>query len=85
MNKATVVPSYYLPAAGAGVNHQDTKDSIQTLLSEFASSHDADEASRCLRALGVPFFHHELVKQAVHLAMAANEQQRGVLVGLLAR
>ena len=32
-------------------------------------SHDVAEARSCLRALAVPFFHHELVKQALLAAM----------------
>ena len=41
---------------------------------------------RCLRALSVPFFHHELVKQAVHVAMTAGAgDQREAIVGLLDR
>lgn len=71
--------------SGAGLTHQDTKASIQLLLSEYANSHDAEEVSRCLRSLSVPFFHHELVKQAVHMAMAATPQQREAILGLLGR
>lgn len=39
------------------------------LLGEYFDSLDAAEASRCLRGLAVPFFHHELVKQSLHAAM----------------
>eukprot|EP00955_Chlamydomonas_euryale_P038822 351209-Chlamydomonas_euryale.AAC.5 len=49
------------------------------------NSHDADEASRCLRALSVPFFHHELVKQSLHLAMGAPPGARAAALSLLAR
>lgn len=44
------------------------------LLAEFLDSHDAGEASRCLRGLAVPFFHHELVKQGLHAAMETAGQ-----------
>lgn len=41
---------------------------------------------RCLMALSVPFFHHELVKQAVHLAMNSGAgDQREAILGLLDR
>ncbi|KAG1680411.1 hypothetical protein FOA52_015502 [Chlamydomonas sp. UWO 241] len=69
---------------GAGLTHGDTKASISQLLSEYVNSHDADEASRCLRALSVPFFHHELVKQALHTAMGAPSS-RDAILSLLSR
>ena len=61
------------------------------LLAEFLDSHDAGEASRCLRGLAVPFFHHELVKQGLHAAMENAAQtdhimtlfKRWVRVGVL--
>mmetsp|Transcript_36791 Transcript_36791/g.81831 ORF Transcript_36791/g.81831 Transcript_36791/m.81831 type:complete len:712 (-) Transcript_36791:320-2455(-) len=71
--------------SGAGLNYQDTKDSIARILNEFQASFDSDEAARCLRALSVPFFHHEFVKQAVHAAMSGADPQREALVGLLGR
>jgi len=70
---------------GAGLTHGDTKESISQLLNEYMNSHDADEASRCLRALSVPFFHHELVKQSLHLAMGAPPGARAAALSLLAR
>lgn len=42
------------------------------LLQEFISSGDIEEASRCLRALEVPHFHHELVYEAIVMALEAN-------------
>jgi len=46
--------------AGAGISYQDTKDSIAKMLFEYTSSHDIEEIRRCLRALDLPFFHHEV-------------------------
>lgn len=46
--------------SGAGLTYQDTKDSISRMLSEFKASGDIEEAARCLHALNVPFFHHEV-------------------------
>lgn len=42
------------------------------LLQEFVSSGDIEEASRCLRSLEVPHFHHELVYEAIVMALEAN-------------
>ncbi|XP_056640173.1 programmed cell death protein 4 [Diorhabda sublineata] len=42
------------------------------LLQEFLSSGDINEASRCLRLLEVPHFHHELVYEAIVMALEAN-------------
>ncbi|XP_018323320.1 programmed cell death protein 4 [Agrilus planipennis] len=42
------------------------------LLQEYMSSFDIEEASRCLRALEVPHFHHELVYEAIVMALEAN-------------
>ena len=41
-------------------------------LQEFISSRDIEEASRCLRNLEVPHFHHELVYEAIVMALEAN-------------
>jgi hypothetical protein len=54
------------------------------LLAEFLDSHDAGEASRCLRGLAVPFFHHELVKQGLHAAME-NAAQTDHIMTLFTR
>lgn len=45
-------------------SHAEVKGHIATLLSEYQASRDVGEARRCLHSLAVPFFHHELVKQA---------------------
>jgi len=66
----------------AGLNYQDTKDSIVKMLFEYTSSHDIDEARRCLWSLGVKFFHHEFVKQAIHMAME-TKMHRGAFIDLL--
>ena len=44
----------------------------------------AQEASRCLRELALPFFNHELVKQALWAAMT-REGARAQAMGLLKR
>ncbi|KAM7275874.1 hypothetical protein ACFE04_017740 [Oxalis oulophora] len=47
----------------------EVKKKITDLLREFVESGDAIEACRCIRELGVPFFHHEVVKRALVLSM----------------
>ncbi|VFQ95586.1 unnamed protein product [Cuscuta campestris] len=47
----------------------EVKKKIAELLREYVESGDADEACRCIRQLGVSFFHHEVVKRALVLAM----------------
>ncbi|KYB29481.1 programmed cell death protein 4 isoform X1 [Tribolium castaneum] len=44
-------------------------------LQEYISSRDIEEASRCLRNLEVPHFHHELVYEAIVMALEANNVQ----------
>lgn len=45
------------------------------LLKEFLSSRDVDEAHRCLRALEVPHYHHELVYEAIVMSLESVGQQ----------
>ena len=44
------------------------------LLKEYLSSRDIQEAHRCLRALEVPHFHHELVYEAVVMTLESLSQ-----------
>lgn len=48
---------------------EEVKKKIADLLREYVESGDAFEACRCIRELGVSFFHHEVVKRALILAM----------------
>ncbi|XP_052176666.1 MA3 DOMAIN-CONTAINING TRANSLATION REGULATORY FACTOR 1-like [Diospyros lotus] len=48
---------------------EEAKKKIVDLLREYVESGDAFEACRCIRELGVSFFHHEVVKRALVLAM----------------
>jgi hypothetical protein len=50
---------------------------------EYVASQDHSEATRCLRVLAVPFFHHELVKQALLIAMQEPSTEPAML-GLFA-
>lgn len=60
---------------------------MSLLLREFLSSSDIAEAARCLKALEVPHFHHELVYEAVVMALEANragvEEQMATLLWAL--
>jgi hypothetical protein len=56
---------------GAGVRLAETKASIAAALKEFRESGDVAEVGHLLRSLAVPFFHHELVKQALLMSMEA--------------
>ncbi|KAL3642282.1 Peptide chain release factor 1, mitochondrial [Castilleja foliolosa] len=47
----------------------NVKKKIADLLREYVVSGDISEACRCIRQLGVSFFHHEVVKRALVLAM----------------
>lgn len=59
---------------------------INYLLKEYLSSGDKDEAERCLKELGVPHFHHELVYEVVLLALQDGHEPRvqRLALGLLA-
>ncbi|KAF8399858.1 hypothetical protein HHK36_015729 [Tetracentron sinense] len=48
---------------------EEVKKKIADLLREYVDSGDTAEACRCMRELGVSFFHHEVVKRALVLAM----------------
>ncbi|XP_022885348.1 uncharacterized protein LOC111401719 [Olea europaea var. sylvestris] len=48
---------------------EELKKKIAELLREYVENGDTSEACRCIRQLGVPFFHHEVVKRALVLTM----------------
>lgn len=48
---------------------EEVKKKISDLLREYVESGDTVEACRCIRELGVSFFHHEVVKRALVIAM----------------
>jgi programmed cell death protein 4 len=47
---------------------------ISMLLKEYLSSNDTTEAARCLRELEVPHFHHELVYEAIVMALESMQE-----------
>ncbi|KAG6543294.1 hypothetical protein Mapa_015208 [Marchantia paleacea] len=65
---------------GTGLAVEDTKDKITKLLEEYAAGGDLGEACQCIRDLDMPFFHHEVVKKALVMAM---EKKNDRLLGLM--
>jgi hypothetical protein len=61
---------------------EDVKAKIDNLLQEYAVSGDRKEACRCIKDLKVPFFHHEIVKRSLIMAME-RKQAEGRLLDLL--
>ncbi|KAL6527232.1 MA3 DOMAIN-CONTAINING TRANSLATION REGULATORY FACTOR 2 [Orobanche gracilis] len=59
---------------------EEVKDKIGKLLEEFEAGGDAREACRCIKELGMPFFHHEVVKKCLVILMEnKNERTWGLL------
>lgn len=67
-------PTPFLPAQIWGIHCtrcplKTTIEHINYLLKEYFSSGDKDEAERCLKELGVPHFHHEVVYELILLTL----------------
>nr|WDD38978.1 MA3 domain-containing translation regulatory factor 2 [Fagopyrum tataricum] len=58
---------------------ENVRERISNLLREYVVSGDKKEASRCIKDLHVPFFHHEIVKQAILMAMEKRKAEGRVL------
>lgn len=58
---------------------EEVKRKIAELLREYVESGDTIEACRCIRELGVSFFHHEVVKRALILAMEKRSSESLIL------
>ncbi|XP_073019192.1 MA3 DOMAIN-CONTAINING TRANSLATION REGULATORY FACTOR 2 [Primulina eburnea] len=54
---------------------EDVKDKIERLLEEFECGGDMREACRCVKELGMPFFHHEVVKKCL-VTLMENKNER---------
>jgi len=50
-------------------------DKIRELLKEFILSGDKDEATRCLKDLDVPHYHHELVYESILISMESEDDR----------
>ncbi|KAK8923836.1 Eukaryotic translation initiation factor isoform 4G-1 [Platanthera zijinensis] len=57
---------------------EEVKKKISDLLKEYVQNRDTAEACQCIRELGVPFFHHEVVKRALTLAMETKSSQSDI-------
>ncbi|AAC25511.1 Similar to apoptosis protein MA-3 gb/D50465 from Mus musculus [Arabidopsis thaliana] len=58
-----------------GSTVKEVKEKIQILLEEYVSGGDLREASRCVKELGMPFFHHEVVKKSVVRIIEEKENE----------
>ncbi|CAN6814225.1 unnamed protein product [Brassica oleracea] len=58
---------------------EETKKKISEILKEYVENGDTYEACRCIRELGVTFFHHEVVKRALVLAMESQAAEPLIL------
>lgn len=71
---------FYPCPAQSGLSVADGLTSIvPCVLQEYISSQDLSEAAECLRKLAVPFFHHEVVKQSLLLAITSPQHQAAML------
>ncbi|XP_077250579.1 MA3 DOMAIN-CONTAINING TRANSLATION REGULATORY FACTOR 1-like [Tasmannia lanceolata] len=61
------------------VTVEEVKKKIANLLREYVGSGDTAEACKCIRELGVSFFHHEVVKRALITAMEIQAAEPLVL------
>jgi len=60
------------------------KEETNTLLQEYLSSGDLNEADRCVRKLNAPSFHFQIVKQALRIALEKDGEEAKKVVALLA-
>ncbi|XP_023001234.1 uncharacterized protein LOC111495424 isoform X1 [Cucurbita maxima] len=58
---------------------EEVKKKIAYLLREYVENGDTIEACRCIRQLSVSFFHHEVVKRALILAMEIRKAEPLIL------
>mmetsp|Transcript_15784 Transcript_15784/g.60087 ORF Transcript_15784/g.60087 Transcript_15784/m.60087 type:complete len:487 (-) Transcript_15784:145-1605(-) len=68
---------------GDGRPVKELKVAVDQLLQEYLLAGDYEEASRCVRELSAPFFHHEIVKRAVVTALDKDEAGRERIASLL--
>ena len=61
---------------------EEVKKKISDLLNEYVESGYTIESCRCIRDFNVPFFHHEVVKRALILAMERRSAEL-LILGLL--
>ncbi|XP_002986347.2 programmed cell death protein 4 isoform X1 [Selaginella moellendorffii] len=60
---------------GTGWAIEDAKDKVFKIVEEFEAGGDLTEACRCIRELNMPFFHHEIVKRVLDMAMEKQNER----------
>lgn len=70
-------------ASGGRCPLKTLRKRVDLLLREYLASADLAEAERCVRQLDVPHFHHEIVYEAVVLALEGGAKERGMIHDLL--
>jgi len=69
---------------GDGRSATELKDVIKQILAEYLLSEDKAEAGNCVQELDAEFFHHEVVKRAVVIAMDGGVARQRSVSSLLA-
>ncbi|XP_062213519.1 MA3 DOMAIN-CONTAINING TRANSLATION REGULATORY FACTOR 2-like [Phragmites australis] len=62
---------------------EEAKAKISDILEEYLAAGDRNEACRCIRDLKIPFFHHDVVKRALVLAMERGGAAEDHILDLL--
>ncbi|VAH88304.1 unnamed protein product [Triticum turgidum subsp. durum] len=62
---------------------EEAKARIADILEEYLAAGDTAEAFRCIRELNIPFFHHDVVKRALVLAIERGGAAEGHILDLL--
>lgn len=60
---------------GTGQALEDAKEKIKLLLEEYEAGGELGEACRCIRDLDMAFFHHEVVKKALVMAIEKDDDR----------
>ncbi|CAA0842025.1 MA3 domain-containing protein [Striga hermonthica] len=58
-----------------GGSVEDVKEKIGKLLVEYGAGGNVGEVCRCIKELGMPFFHHEVVKRCVVMVMERRKER----------
>lgn len=61
----------------------ELKDEIKALLMEYLNSADSGEVSKLLKKMNIPFFHHEVVKRGIMLALERKEREQAMISVLM--
>ena len=68
---------------GDGRPVEDLKVAVDELLKEYLNSSDIQEAIRCVKELNAHFWHHEIVKRAITIAIDRPLEQRSRMNDLI--